>query len=278
VPLPKKQRDKRKESKIDDSWLLPYADMLTLLLALFVILFAMSEIDIKKFEQLAYIFQTEFTSGAGVIDDGVSIVPEEKPVQPIDDTDEENEKEEEKEEDKKSEAELDKLGLEEYEELLHMQENIEEYITTNSLTETLGTKLTSEGLLVTVRTDITFDSGSAQVKEEGIEIAKEIASFLVTDPPHEIVVNGHTDNVPIHNEEFASNWELSTMRAIQFMYLLLDDSEIEPKWFSARGYGEYRPVVQNTNAENRAINRRVEVLILPNHDIEQVIEEVGEEI
>lgn len=271
--MPKKQRDKRKESKIDDSWLLPYADMLTLLLALFVILFAMSEIDVKKFEQLASIFQTEFTSGAGLINDGVSIVPE-KPVQPIDETGKEDEEEEEKE----NEDEFDKLGLEEYEELLHMQENIEEYITTNSLTETLGTKLTSEGLLVTVRTDITFDSGSAQVKEEGIEIAKEIASFLDTDPPHEIVVNGHTDDVPIHNEEFASNWELSTMRAIQFMYLLLEDAEIEPKWFSARGYGEYRPVVQNTNAENRAINRRVEVLILPNHDIEQIIEEVEEEI
>lgn len=274
MPLPKKQRDKRKESKIDDSWLLPYADMLTLLLALFVILFAMSEIDSKRFEQLAYIFQTEFTSGAGVIDDGVSIVPEEKPVQPIDESD----KEDEKKEDEEKEDELDALGLEEYEELLHMQENIEEYITTNSLTDTLGTKLTSEGLLVTVRTDITFDSGSAQVKEEGIKIAKEIASFLSTDPPHEIVINGHTDNVPIHNDEFASNWELSTMRAIQFMYLLLDEAELDPKWFSARGYGEYRPVVQNTNAENRAMNRRVEVLILPNHNIEQIIEEVEEKI
>src|SRR5690625_7403840 len=132
-----------------------------------------------------------------------------------------------------------------------MKENIEEYITTNNITETLGTKLTSEGLLVTVRTDITFDSGRAQVKEEGIEIAREIASFLDTDPPHEIVVNGHTDNVPIHNEEFASNWELSTMRAIQFMYLLLDDSEIEPKWFSARGYGEYRIVITKTKPDKK---------------------------
>lgn len=270
MPLPK--RNRRRQSKIDDSWLLPYADMLTLLLALFIILFAMSEIDVKKFQQLANIFQTEFTSGAGIIDDGVSIVPEERPMQTVG----EDEEDDETEEDEDEKDVLDELGLEEYEELLHMQENIDEYITTNSLTETLGTKLTSEGLLVTVRTDITFDSGSAEVKEEGIEIAKEIASFLNTDPPHEIVVNGHTDDVPIHNEKFKSNWELSSMRAIQFMYLLLEEADLEPKWFSARGYGEYRPVVPNLNASNRAMNRRVEVLILPNHDIEEAIEKEEE--
>src|SRR5699024_223695 len=160
MPLPK--RNRRRQSKIDDSWLLPYADMLTLLLALFIILFAMSEIDVKKFQQLANIFQTEFTSGAGIIDDGVSIVPEERPMQTVG----EDEEDDETEEDEDEKDVLDELGLEEYEELLHMQENIDEYITTNSLTETLGTKLTSEGLLVTVRTDITFDSGSAEVKEE----------------------------------------------------------------------------------------------------------------
>lgn len=251
---------------MDDSWLLPYADMLTLLLALFIVLFSMSEVDVKKFERLAYIFHSEFASEAGIIDRGTSIVPEDEPVNQLPKDDEE-EKEEELEESLE-----EQLQLEEYEELRAMQQNIDDYIATNSLTETLGTKLTSEGLLVTVRTDITFDSGSAEVKEHGREIAKEIASFLSTDPPHEIVVNGHADDVPIANAQYRSNWELSTMRAIQFMYLLLEDVDIGPEWFSARGYGEYRPVVPNTSEENRAINRRVEVLILPNQDIGELVE------
>lgn len=256
----RRKRNDQEEENMDESWLLPYSDMLTLLLALFIVLFAMSEVDVRKFEQLAFIFKTEFTSGAGIIDEGVSITPETTSVN----------KNENEEEEEKTEEEI--AQFKEYQELKMIQQNIEEYITTNSLTETLGTKLTSEGLLITVRTDITFDSGSAKVKKQGVEIAKEIAAFLSTDPPHEIVVNGHADDRPMYNEEYSSNWELSSMRAIQFMYLLLESSQLEPKWFSARGYGEYRPTVPNTTEENRTINRRVEVLIQPNHDIEKEIE------
>lgn len=268
--MSKNRRNSEEEEKMDESWLLPYADMLTLLLALFIVLFAMSEVDVKKFERLAYIFQTEFTSGAGIVDDGVSIVPEETPVDLIEDPEvteqDENEMEEE------TEAELNKLGVLELEKLMAMKENIDKYIGLNNLTDILATKLTGDGLLITISTDITFDSGSAKVKPRGKEIAKEIATVLNTDPPHEIVVNGHADDRPMHNQEFASNWELSAMRAIQFMYLLLDDADIEPKWFSARGYGEFQPVVPNTSEENRRVNRRVEVLIQPNYEIDAAIQ------
>ncbi|MEI3604373.1 flagellar motor protein MotB [Pseudogracilibacillus sp. SE30717A] len=262
--MSRRKRNKDNEAKTDESWLLPYADMLTLLLALFIVLFAMSEIDVKKFEQLAYIFKTEFNSGSGIMDQAVSIVPEKDPVD-LEGKEEDRDKEEEA-------SKEDSVQLREYEELKAIQESIETYIATNSLTETLGTKLTSEGLLITVRTDITFDSGSAKVKKQGIDIAKEIAAFLNTDPPHEVVINGHADDRPVHNQEYASNWELSSMRAIQFMYLLLDNSDVDPKYFSARGYGEFRPVVENNNEKNRAINRRVEVLIQPNHNIEEEVE------
>lgn len=266
-----RRKNKQDEEKMDDSWLLPYADMLTLLLALFIVLFAMSEVDVKRFEKLAYIFQTEFNpSGEGLIDEGMNIIPGEEDSGNIIGELEQDEQEKE-EADELEEAQKDQ-GIEEAKKLLAIQERIDEYIALNSLTETLGTKLTGEGLLITVRTDVTFDSGSATVKENGKVIAQEIASFLKTDPPHEIVVNGHADDRPMHNEEFASNWELSSMRAIQFMYLLLEESEIDPKWFSARGYGEYQPVVPNVSEENRAKNRRVEVLILPNYDIAEELD------
>lgn len=264
-----KRRDRKQKSddKMDDSWLLPYADMLTLLLALFIVLFSMSEIDVKKFENLASIFKSEFSSGGGMINDGESIVTEE-------DSPEEEEKDDEKDEDQDNEEE----AFKEFQQLLDMQQMIEEYIVDHDLADTLATQLSGEGLLVTVRTDITFDSGSARVKENGQDIAKEMAQMISSDPPHDIVVNGHADDRPMENDEFASNWELSTMRAIQFMYLLIEESDLEPKWFSAKGYGEYHPLVENTSEENRAKNRRVEVLIQPNYDIDDITEEKQEEL
>lgn len=257
-----RKRRTNNDNKVDDSWLLPYADMLTLLLALFIVLFAMSEVDTKRFQELANIFETEFISGSGAIDEGMTLVPENHPN--ADGVDEDTADESEL-----TEKELVKLELEELE---TMKQHIDDYITTNSLTDVLGTQLSGEGLFITVRTDVTFDSGSARVKDEAKGIAKEVASFLNTDPPHAIVVSGHADDRPMYNKEFASNWELSSMRAIQFMYLLLEHAKIEPKWFSAKGYGEYKPLVPNTSEENRAINRRVEVLIEPNYDITEEIE------
>lgn len=268
------KRNKQEEEKIDDSWLLPYADMLTLLLALFIVLFAMSEVDVRKFERLAGIFKTEFGSSDGIIDDGSNIIQDGGPVDDMptgdeleDEDDPEEAEDEEGVEDEGTSDEEDELAQlrgEEFEKLREMQQELEEYIASNSLTDTLGTKLTGDGLLVTIKTDITFDSGSAVVKQEGQDIAKEIANFLDADPPHEVVISGHADDIPMNNEKYGSNWELSSMRAIQFMYLLLDYTDVEDKWFSARAFGEYHPIVPNTSDENRAINRRVEVLIQPN--------------
>lgn len=261
----RRRKKDKKDDKVDDSWLLPYSDMLTLLLALFIVLFAMSEVDVQKFEKLANIFQTEFADGGTAMDQHSSIVPEELP------TDEEDLSDEDQHGQKEGEqAEL--LAAMEYEELKETQKEIDGYIKKNDLRETLETELTDEGLLVTVRTDVTFDSGSAEVKKQGQKIGKEIASFLNTEPPHEVVINGHADDKPVHNSEFASNWELSTMRSIEFMYILLEESDLAPKWFSARGYGEYQPVVSNETKEDRAVNRRVEVLIQPNYDIDDEVE------
>src|SRR5699024_8985964 len=134
-----KRRDRKHKSddKMDDSWLLPYADMLTLLLALFIVLFSMSEIDVKKFEYLASIFKSEFSIGGGMIYDGESIV---KYV----DTPEEEENDDEKDEDHDKEEE----AFKEFQQLLDMQQIIEEYIVDHDLADTLATPLSGEGLLV----------------------------------------------------------------------------------------------------------------------------------
>ncbi|MFZ3576988.1 flagellar motor protein MotB [Virgibacillus sp. DJP39] len=250
-----RKKKQPKETHIDESWLLPYADLLTLLLALFIVLFAMSSIDAEKFEELARVFNGELSGGEGVLEH--SDVPIKKPNEvPID------EEKEKKEEPKKEISNK----LEEKNKLKNLQARINLYISENNLSNVLKTELGSDGLSIVIVNDVFFDPGSAKVKEPGVKIAKEVSTFLITDPPRNIVVNGHTDNRPMHNAEFDSNWELSAMRAVHFMRLLLKNEKLDPPRFSAKGFGEHQPLVENTTEANKAKNRRVEVLILPNYN------------
>lgn len=237
------QNEASKEEEINESWLLPYADLLTLLLALFIVLFAMSSVDAEKFQSLSDVFSEIFTGGTGFIDENVvrEEGPYEMPFIP---------------------------SIEQQDNLREIQEKINQYITDKGLTDQLNTSLTSEGLLVTINDNVLFDSGSAEVREKDIDIAREISELLVIDPPSNIIISGHTDNVPIHNSEFSSNWELSAMRAVNFMKIILENPNLNPSMFSAKGHGEYSPIASNDTEEGKAKNRRVEVLISPNELIE----------
>ena len=148
-------------------------------------------------------------------------------------------------------------------ELKAVQKGIDKYIEENRLSSSFKTDLTEKGLKVTILENVLFDSGKADVKLESLSIAKEMSNLLVSASPREITVSGHTDNVPIANAQFASNWELSTQRAVNFMQVLLQNKELQPGKFSAVGYGEYRSIAPNDTQEGKAKNRRVEVFILP---------------
>ncbi|MFX3624003.1 MAG: flagellar motor protein MotB [Ectobacillus sp.] len=249
------RKKKKHEEHIDETWLIPYADMLTLLLALFIVLFAMSSLDAEKFRQMALSFNEELKGGTGTRE----FLSKQKPA------DNENAIETK---DGKSQEELQKeleelKKRQEMEELKGLQDQIDQYIKSNNLSLSLQTKLTERGLMVTIMDNALFDSGKAVVKVESLNLAKEISKLLVKAAPREIMVSGHTDNVPIANPQYGSNWDLSTQRAVNFMQVLLQNPELKPEKFSAVGYGEYRPVAPNDTAENRAKNRRVEVFILP---------------
>ncbi|RDW15635.1 flagellar motor protein MotB [Oceanobacillus chungangensis] len=262
-----RRNKKKKGSHIDESWLLPYSDLLTLLVALFIVLFAMSDVNAAKYKELAGIFRNEFSSGggSGILEQNNDPI---SPNPPEQQQEEENEEDESKiEEELESKTEEERKSEEELQHLKALQEEVNRYITTNSLTENLSTKLTDEGLLVTIVNEVFFDPGSAEVKEQGAGIAREVSNVLVTKPPHQIVISGHADDVPMNNEEYGSNWELSVARSVNFMRLVLENENLDPTLFSAKGFGEFKPIVPNTSAENRAKNRRVEVLILPNHEI-----------
>ncbi len=239
---------------MSEAWLLPYSDLLTLLLALFIVLFAISSVDAQKFSEVSRAFNKALDGGTGVFEN-----PSPLPEGMMTETD--PEKFDGKAEERKEEPSTSTSP--ELEELKEVQEKMDAYIKDSHLKKNLKTSLTEEGLLLTIRDNVLFDSGIAVVRENDEKIAKEISDLLVMDPPRNIIISGHTDNVPISNADFESNWELSVMRAVNFMKLLQDNEKLNPEWFSAKGFGEFKPVSSNDTDSGREKNRRVEILIMP---------------
>ena len=242
--MPKRRKRNRDSGEVDESWLLPYADLMTLLLALFIVLFASSTPDVTKFEQISAVFSEIFDGGQGIMDNSA---PTPVPVP----------------KDSIGEADENSSYLEDQRSLGEIQDRLDEYIAVNELENMFETRLMDEGLLVTIRDSVLFSPGKADIKQEYSLIGDEIAALLVFDKPRHIVVTGHTDNVPMNNAEFSSNWELSVMRAVNFLKKIVENDKIDPLLFSAKGYGEFQPTASNDTPEGRSKNRRVEVLIQP---------------
>lgn len=117
------------------------------------------------------------------------------------------------------------------------------------------------GIIINLPSSLLFDSGSAQLKQESIEVLKRITEYL-RDFPNKILIEGHTDNIPLSsNSIYKSNWELSAARASSVLHFLIQMG-LSPDRFTIAGYGEYRPIDSNETPEGRAKNRRVELIIL----------------
>lgn len=251
--MAKKAKKKKHDEHVDESWLLPYSDLMTLLLALFIVLFASSSIDQEKLTKMSNVFNEILTGGSGIMDH-TSVV--EIPNTSVDGVSEEQ-----------------AAYIQDQKELQEIQERLDSFIAVNELESTFATKMTDEGLLITIRDSILFDPGKADVKQDYVAIADELSKILQLDPARHIVVTGHTDNIPQNTSEFSSNWELSVMRAVNLMKLIIDNNpELDPKYFSAKGYGEFNPIASNDTAEGRTQNRRVEVLI------QQLVQEDGSKV
>ena len=251
--MARKAKKKKHDEHVDESWLLPYSDLMTLLLALFIVLFASSSIDQEKLTKMSNVFNDILDGGSGIMDHS-SVV--EIPDSAHDGV-----------------STKEAAYLQDQRELKEIQEQLDNFIAVNELESTFSTKMTDEGLLITIRDSILFDPGRAEVKQNYISIAAELSKILQLDPNRYIVVTGHTDNIPQNTSEFSSNWELSVMRAVNLMKLIIDNNpELDPKYFSAKGYGEFSPIASNDTAQGRAKNRRVEVLI------QQLVQEDGNKV
>jgi len=117
-------------------------------------------------------------------------------------------------------------------------------------------------LTVNILDRVLFDSGEAILKPDGESVLRKVAAILAEHPELKIHIIGHTDNVPVHNR-FASNWELSTARALAAVHFLTEQAGVNPRRVGVVGYGEYRPIADNSTPEGRAENRRIAIVILP---------------
>ncbi len=255
--MAKKPKAHDHEEHIDETWLIPYADLLTLLLALFIVLFASSSVNAQKFQEMAQSFSSVLSGGAGVFE-GATFVPVGDTVQ---DRGQDKVDGDEKKK-SKEEQELQEKIKQETQQLENLKNRIDQYISENGLTTQLTTELNNFQLVLRISDNALFPSGAATVKSDAQNLAVAISDMLVAYPQYEIIVSGHTDDRPINTSEFKDNWMLSWKRSYNFMEILLNSNELDESRFSPVGYGEHRPIATNTTAEGRAANRRVEISII----------------
>ncbi|WP_410513003.1 flagellar motor protein MotB [Paenibacillus sp. BR2-3] len=254
--MSKKTRHEEHEEHADESWLLPYSDLMTLLVALFLVLYAMSATDAQKYEEMSRAFSSALSGGSGILDNS-SATPTESSMDQG-----KGKKVDSVVQDNTGEAEIAKLRQQEQQDLEKLKKQFDQYIKNNGLTDLLSTKLNQSQLMITISDNALFSSGLAFVEDDSRQLAKSISVMLQQFPDYEVLVQGHTDNIPISNSSYSSNWDLSVDRALHFMKILLLNPNLNPKKFSPIGYGEYRPIADNSTAAGRAKNRRVEVSIL----------------
>ena len=195
VALAKKAKKKKHDEHIDESWLVPYADILTFFASrvhYFVCLkFSRSRKARKNVGSFSQVF-----------DGGTSFLEQPAPVPtPNADSDQT--------------PQQNSAYLKDQQELAEIKDSVDNFIAVNEMEDQFATEMTDEGLLVTIRDSILFDPGQAKVKPEYVPIAKELSTMLVSDPARNIVITGHTDNVPA-GPNFSSNFELSVLRATNF--------------------------------------------------------------
>lgn len=249
------------------AWMATFSDLMNLLLCFFVLLFAMSTVDVEKFELIASSFSQSFsifTAGSTAIGDGILISNGVSQLNELDDFVNSMGKAEDAENTEKPEdideitAALDAEKLKESEKLA---EKIEEAMEEQRIVQDVDMEVTSQYVQLSLKGALLFDSGSNQLKQEALPIMEKLGLILERYAESVIEIEGHTDNVPIHSARYANNNELSSARALSVFDFFAGATTLDPAMIKHSGRGEYVPVADNETAEGRAKNRRVEIKI-----------------
>jgi len=268
------------------AWMATFSDLMSLLMCFFVLLLSFSEMDVLKFKQLAGSMREAFGVQAQIkvedIPKGTSIIaqefspgrPQPTPLNEVRQMTINNDMNTLDVRSLEGEARV-KDKLQGYEELIRLQQEEaqrEAVQFAQALAQEIGdgsVEVETEGtkLIIRVKEKGSFDSGSAELKFAYIPIVAKIRDVLL-GVSGQVAIEGHTDNLPYSGSRFESNWDLSAARALAVAHELFSDPRIDESRFQVSGYADSRPLVPNNSAENRARNRRVEIVIQKGNDQE----------
>lgn len=220
-----------------ERWLVSYADFITLLFAFFVVMYSAAQLDKRRAGQLATAMQTAFSQTASL------------PPQLAEGS---------------GSTTSSNSGIADDDDLRALRQKIENALALEISSGDVAVHQNGEGLTVSLREIGFFDTGSDEIKASAAGAFSRLATVL-RNAGNQIRIEGHTDNVPIHNARFSSNWDLSAARATATVQLLIQQYGVRPEKLAASGYAEYRPVASNDTPEGRTMNRRVDIVIPQKH-------------
>lgn len=227
---------KKPKKENNERWLLTYSDLITLLMIFFVVMYSMSNLDKIKYEKMG-----KSMSGAMGGNSFFSDITEQSGNSNI--------------------TGQSGTSEEKNDEFQNLKEKINNTVSQNENKDEIVATEYEKGLVISFKDGILFDSGSDILKEESYNKLYEIGEILKGSSSY-ARIEGHTDNVSVHNDLFASNWELSTARATKVLNFFVENGYIVPEKICAVGYGEYRPVDTNDTESGRNNNRRVDILLV----------------
>jgi chemotaxis protein MotB len=226
-----------------ERWLLTYADLITLLMVFFVVLYSMSSADSSKWQEVSLALQQAFNVGvlqgqsSTTLSNGGSSAVVEPPVESL-------------------------ISDNEVPQVIRINDKIAAVLAViTSQTPDVSVGIDREGIVIRLSGSYLFDSGRAELKPNSMAVLDAIATEL-RPLDNEIRIDGHTDSTPIDSPRYPTNWELSVARALAVTRHLSESDGVQASRLTAAGYGEFRPLVGNDTREDRAKNRRVEIHLL----------------
>jgi chemotaxis protein MotB len=229
-----KHKDKHVEEHDNvERWMVSYADFITLLFAFFTVMYAISHVDTGKLEKFAASTKDAFN---------VNPVHKKQIIEGV-----------------------MPFGNNQ----ITLSEEIKNSILSLGVSGDIQVRQDERGVILSLKDSLLFDSGRAEIKDDGLKVLDTIAS-IIRRVPYRILIEGHTDNVPIKSNLFPSNWELSTTRAANVLNYLIKNYNLPPERFAISGYAEYRPIASNETLEGRAKNRRVDIVFINDKNQEKL--------
>jgi chemotaxis protein MotB len=267
------------EEESNERWLLTYADMITLLMALFMVLFSISSVNISKYQVLQHALKAAFSGnilpgGKSIAQQGASASASKAPstteaaaVVPLTalgsgiETTTTTRSATQTAASATAQAAAQTAAQKEASEFVRIKHELDAYAASHGFAKSVKTTIEARGLVIRVLTDeLLFASGQATLNSRADGLLSEIGQLLNVDETHPISVEGNTDDVPIHSALFPSNWQLSTARASTVVQYLTEHG-VSAHRLTATGYADQRPLASDATAAGRARNRRVEIVL-----------------